>query len=506
MTNKESKMQSSSKFKRPSFFFFSVCGCCAILLIQSKAIRADESPAKIETPKDKKNFVEVKSGDLNISLNLEGIYESTAFDEIVLEPKQWKTLKVKKVVPHGSSVMEGDPILWLETKELDKELVKQKRALVRAELSLRLASDELRFLKESTAMNIESADRSAKIAKEELDYFLKVREQQDVKSANMSLKFAKYSLEYAQEELNQLQQMYEADDLTEQTEEIILKRAQRAVESAEYSLERSELSHTRRLTTLIPREKQALIDSQAKAALNRAKSVVTLPLILRNKELDVEKQQRDVEKLNKKIAELDRDREMMTIFADRSGLVYYGRCTNGKWSEISTRAKQLKPSGTVTVKTVLMTIVDPTELRVRISLSESQLAMAKQGQVAVFKPKAHTNYFSRGELAEISPVLQSDGKYLAFATTNSNPEFPITPGMTCKVKVRVYEKKKALSVPVTMIHRDEFSADPRLYVWVGSKKPGSQKKQFVETGYSLAGRIEILSGLKPGDIIWPNKP
>ncbi len=512
MTIKESKMQGRSTIRRAFFFtvttfllagLSSVCGLSPVYLEKTQA---DESPAKRATRNGENSFVEVKPGKMNIWLNLEGIYESTAFDEIVLEPKQWKTLKVKKVVPHGSAVMEGDPVLWLETDELDKELEKQKRALVQAELSLRLASEELRFLKESTAMNLDAVDRAAKIAKEELDYFQKVREQQEIKSANMNLKFAKYSLENAQEELNQLQQMYEADDLTEQTEEIILKRAKRAVESAEFSLERAELSHARRLTTLIPREKQALIDAQANAALNRAKSIVTLPMILRSKELDVEKQQRDVEELGRKITELEHDREMMTIFANRSGLIYYGRCVNGKWNEISTRAKQLKPSGTVSPKTVLMTVVDPTALRVRLSLTQEQLALARQGQLATFKPKAHLNYFSRGKLTEVTPVLQSDGKFLALATTSSHPDYLITPGMTCQVKVQVYAKENVLSVPASMVHLDEFSDDPRPYVWLGNRKAGSQKKQFVKTGYRDAGRIEILSGLKPGDIVWPQKP
>ncbi len=498
-------MPNSTKSHRSVLLFFSSCAWCAILLIQLPCLQADDAQAK-SAPKKKAAFEVVKPGEFNIWLNLDGIYEATVFDEIVLAPKQWKTLKVKKAVAHGSTVMEGDPILWLETKDLDKELEKQKRELVSAELSLRLASDELRFLKESTAMDLDASDRSAQIAKEELDYFLKVREQQEIKMANFSLKFSKYSLEYAQEELNQLQQMYEADDLTEQTEEIILKRAQRAVESAEFSLERSELSHTRKLTTLIPREKQALIDSQARTALSRAKNVVTLPLLLRSKELEVEKLQRGVEEQNKKIAELDRDRDMMTIFADRSGLVYYGRCSNGKWSEISARAKQLKPSGSVAVNSVLMTIVDPSALQVRISLTEEQLALAKQGQAAIFKPKAYANYFSKGEISQISSVLQSDSKYLAFATTKTDPEVLITPGMTCKVKVRVYEKKDAVSVPVTMVHRDEFSKDSRPYVWVGGKEAGSQKKRFIETGYTLSGKVEIRSGLKPGDVVWPNKP
>ena len=495
-------MQNQPRTRQLSLFLFGICACVTMLLTQLPLLQADDSKPKTEGAKPSPSSIKVKKSEFNVWLNLEGVYEATEFDEIVLEPKQWKTLKVKKSVSHGSMVMEGDPILWLETEELDKELKKQQRALISAELSLKLASDELRFLKESTAMDLDRSDRTAKNAKNDLEYYLAVTEEQDLKSANIRLKFSKYSLEYAMEELNQLQQMYEADDLTEQTEEIILKRAQRSVESAENALEHAELSHARKLAALLPRTKQSIIDSQAKSALSRAKSVATLPVALRKKELETEALQRSVDELIKNVSELETDSESMTIYADRSGLVYYGRCVNGKWSEIAARTKQLIPNGTVTVNSVLMTIVDPSTLQVRISLTEAQLAIAKKGQRAAFKPNSHTNYFSVGQLSEITSIVQADGKYPAIATTKVDPDVLITPGMTCKIKLHIYENKQALAIPVSMVYREELSDDPRPYVWTGESEKQKQK-QFVKTGYTLNGKIEIRSGLNPGDVVWP---
>lgn len=508
-------MYSKMKFVQPSLFFIGFCAWSTVFLMQPACLQAQDKPAQKaasgkKAASDKvaavETSVKVKTEELLIILDVEGIYEATDYDEIVLDPKQWKTLKVKKALAHGSLVTEGDPVLWIETKELDKELAKQKRSLESTEVSLKLASDDLRFTKESTAMDLESSDRKAQIAKEELDYFLKIREPQSIKSADMNLKFSKYSLEYAREELNQLQQMYEADDLTEQTEEIILKRAQRSVEASEYSLKRAEISHKRTIATSLPREKQSLVDSQSKTALGRAKSVATLPLLLRKKELELAALQRDVEELNKKITELERDRESMTIYANRSGLLFYGRCVNGKWSEVSAREKQLKPSGTVTARQVLMTIVAPASLRVRMSLTEQQLAQATLGQAAIVKSNSVMNHSSIAEISQINRIVQGDGKYLAIASTKNNPELLITPGMTCQVKIRVHQNQKAILIPTNMVHQEDFAEDSRPFVWVKVAGDEKSKKQFLETGYTKNGKIEIVTGLKAGDVVLAKKP
>ena len=46
-----------------------------------------------------------------------------------------------------------------------------------------------------------------------------------LKSIEYSLKPHQFQLDYSQDELDQLEKMYEADDLTEDTEEIVLKRS-----------------------------------------------------------------------------------------------------------------------------------------------------------------------------------------------------------------------------------------------------------------------------------------
>ena len=60
--------------------------------------------------------------------------------------------------------------------------------------------------------------------------------------ANFSVKSADNMLAYEKEELRQLEKMYKADDLVEETEEIVLKRAPATTSSGPASTPRSPRS------------------------------------------------------------------------------------------------------------------------------------------------------------------------------------------------------------------------------------------------------------------------
>src|SRR5206468_2329789 len=97
-----------------------------------------------------------------------------------------------------------------------------------------------------------------RIAEEDYDYFQNTGRAQREKSARFNLKSAQQRLDNAKEELSQLEKMYKADDLTEETEEIVLKRQKFAVEAADYSLETSKQMADQSLNTTIPREHEGL--------------------------------------------------------------------------------------------------------------------------------------------------------------------------------------------------------------------------------------------------------
>ena len=86
-------------------------------------------------------------------------------------------------------------------------------------------------------MEKKELDRMEKYVRQDFERFNQIDLPYEKKAAAMTLKSYRDSLAYATEELNQLKKMYEADDLTEETEEIILQRTKNQVDRAKFLLE-----------------------------------------------------------------------------------------------------------------------------------------------------------------------------------------------------------------------------------------------------------------------------
>ena len=143
---------------------------------------------------------------------------------------------------------------------------------------------------------------------------------------------AKDMLEYEEEELRQLEKMYKADDLGEETEAIVLKRARDSVKRAKFGLEMPKSSTTTFRKFSLPRQEERIKEA-ADAGRPRMEPGQDQPaLALSKHRLEVEKlkiqRAQAAERLNKLIA----DRAAMTVKAPCDGIVYYGKCVRGKWS------------------------------------------------------------------------------------------------------------------------------------------------------------------------------
>ena len=100
---------------------------------------------------------------------------------------------------------------------------------------------EIKLAEELAPLQKAELDRFEDYAREDYKRYNNIYLPFDRRSTAMSLKYYEDSLAYAAEELKQLKKMYEADDLTEETEEIILQRAQNQYDRAKFSLRLPEL-------------------------------------------------------------------------------------------------------------------------------------------------------------------------------------------------------------------------------------------------------------------------
>jgi hypothetical protein len=91
-------------------------------------------------------------------------------------------------------------------------------------------------------------------------------------------------------------------DLTEETEEIILKRQKFAVESSEYFLETSKQTADLTLKTSLPRDYDGLRTAKRDQDLAAGYAEETFTRTLAKKRLDLEKTKRDQKKAEKRLA------------------------------------------------------------------------------------------------------------------------------------------------------------------------------------------------------------
>lgn len=471
------------------------------------AAKVAEPPAKAAaepTPTPPVTYT-VKKALLKITVDLDGVFEAQTAHEIVVKPEEWAGLIVETAVPHGAQVRKGDVILSLDTEKIDRAIADLRTDQKLSEVSFDLSSDQLQTLEKTTPLDLEASQRAARIAEEDRKNFFDVRLPFTLKAIDFSLKIATNTLEYQEEELHQLEKMYKADDITEETEEIVLRRARNTVEEAKFDVEASQLNHDLSLQLFIPRTKDIVNDSAQRKQLDWDKSKIELPLALQKQRLEVEKLRVQRERSDDKLKKLLADREMMTVKSPADGIVYYGKCMRGKFSDSTGLSESLRRNGSIQPNQVVMTVVQPRPMLIRAAVPEDQLHNLRPNLKGVATPTGYPDLKLAAMIDSVSDVPTAPGSFDArLAVTLDRKAKEIMPGMTCKVKLIPYLNKDAISVPLKCVNTDELD-DQKQFVYV-LDKDGKPAKCDVTLGQKADKQVEILKGVAEGDKVLLEAP
>ncbi len=276
---------------------------------QKTAAEPAAAPPAAAQPAAASGTLKVKPEPFKIEVEMSGVFEADQAAPVALRTKSWSDLTVLKAVPHGKRVQKGETLVWLDMEGIDEQLHDAEQGLRLSKLALQLATTELESTKTTLPMDLESVARTKKIADEDLNYFLKINRSFLEESAQFSLKSSAQSLEYSEEELKQLEKMYNADDLTEETEEIVLKRARNEVEQAKFYLKSTELRTKKLLEQDIARQEQQLSEAAQRAGVALDKTRVTLPVQFEKQQIELQKLTVDNKRAEEKLAGADRRSE-----------------------------------------------------------------------------------------------------------------------------------------------------------------------------------------------------
>ncbi len=465
----------------------------------------ESKPAPVPTPTPPATHT-VKKELLKVVVNLDGVFAAEKTREIVVAPKEWTALSVENAVPHGTRVRKGDVLLTFDTEKLDRAIADLRTELKLSELTLQQNEGQLQSLDKTTPLELDAGRRAARDAEEDRKYFFEVDRPFTLRAIDFSLKVTAQALEYEEEELRQLEKMYEADEITEETEEIVLKRARDSVERAKFMLEYARLTRDHILQFTLPRAEESVNELTRRKSLDWEKNKVVLPLALERQRLELDKLRVQRERSEERLKTLLADRELMTVKSPIDGIVYYGKCTRGRFSDSTGLAETLRRNGAVGPNQVVMTVVRPRPMYIWVSVPEAELHNFRPDVKGRATPTGYPEMKLPVSVDEISDVPAGpgtfDGRLDVRLDRNKNKR--LMPGMTCKVKLVVYEKDDALTVPPKVVHADERD-DQKNYVWL-LDKDGKPQRRDVKLGKRTDKQVEILKCLAEGDKVLLEPP
>jgi HlyD family secretion protein len=457
---------------------------------------AKEASAKPATEK-------LKKGPFRIEVSLDGVFEAQNQAELFVRPTEWPALSVLKAVEHGTVVKQGDLVLAFDTDKIDRAIAEFRSELELNELALKQSAAQLAAIERIAPLEDQANNRNRRITEEDWKRFQDVEKPLMVKVNDYRLKSAQENMEYAQEEYNQLEKMYKADDLSEETEKIVLRRAKAGVDRAKLFLELAEASHDEDRKLSLPRTEERVKDQTERSLIDVEFTKITLPLLMSRHRLEQEKLQITCDQARDKLKKLVADRDAMTVKAPIDGIVYYGHATRGKWSPVN--PEMFRRGAPVQPNDIFMTIVQPRPLVIRATVPESHFQHVRPGLQAVVQPEGFSGPKLSAIVERVSAIpLGSSGFDCQLTVASEGLVSAIVPGISCDLKMIAYKKSDALTVPPKAIFTEELDLAKQYVYLLG--KDGKTSKRVVTLGERNEKQVEVLQGLAAGDEILLEKP
>jgi HlyD family secretion protein len=192
-----------------------------------------------------------------------------------------------------------------------------------------------------------------------------------------------------------------------------------------------------------------------------------------------------------------KQKDKTTILAAQEGIVAYA---NESWYDSS---RQIREGATVYPRQKIFSLPDMSKMQVKVNIHESLIKKIKVGQKAEIRIESFPSIVFAGSVTKVSQLADSTRPWLSggvkqyptIVELNSLLGQDLKPGMTAEAKVMVGELDNVLLVPVQAVaeHMGEFYAFLDL--------PGGIQRRKVKVGENNETHIQILEGLKEGDLV-----
>jgi len=156
----------------------------------------------------------------------------------------------------------------------------------------------------------------------------------------------------------------------------------------------------------------------------------------------------------------------------------------------------------LTAGTAIVSLTDLSELWANFTVTEKDSGNLKVGQSVRLKVDAYPGRTFDGKITTIEPQIATDTRNIRVQATVANPEKILKPGMFVTTTVVLPDKPAVITVPETAV---DYTLYGDSVFMITEKKEDDGKttlsavRTFVQTGNRVAGRVEIIKGVKAGD-------
>ncbi|MSR48022.1 MAG: hypothetical protein EXS13_13350 [Planctomycetes bacterium] len=369
-----------------------------------------------------------------------GTFVPAEATEVKLELEGYQGgLKLVEVVAHGTPVRGGEVIARFKLDDVDGAIAAAERDLRSTEIRHQNQREQARTEQEAADQRLADAIEAVEKAEQAQSVYEKTEIELKRRGVELNDGYTQDGLEDQKDELSQLEKMYTADELTDATEEIVLKRSRRqlARSLASYEIQKAR----RRLDEEVSEPEVAKAKKRAvrDAKTGRDRLARQLEMEKRSRDDGLVRLEPEMGDANERVAKLRRDRERMVVRAAKDGIVLHGAMAD---YEPGRGAARHQVDAAVGAGATLFTLAQPGALAVALDLPESQVLKLDQNLAVKVIPAADAARTLVGRLRyERFPDPRSasgaENSYEATVELDGAMEPSFVVGMRCKIVIEL---------------------------------------------------------------------
>lgn len=159
--------------------------------------------------------------------------------------------------------------------------------------------------------------------------------------------------------------------------------------------------------------------------------------------------------------------------------------------------RHIEPGTVVAPGAALFDIVNVSKLKLKVNVSESQVATIKVGDTVSIRASVYPDRGFTGKVTFIAAMADESLNFPVEIEVANNPNNELRAGMFGSA---IFSSKGADQAPVTIVPRDAFVgsvSNNEVYV----VRQGTANLTKITSGRNFGDKVEVLGGLKEGDVV-----